>query len=532
MTDRKHGDHDQQSHAGGGGGESERVEASGEQVIVHTDDGPVTMTSDEAAQANIDARDAQERMREEEEEADNARELSGGTPSDAEIQQAYGGGGDRDPFGGSPREDAARTERYQPQGRTDESSYDYDDDPQALALKFSQDQLESALAEAEPGDTSVVLKFDYEENVPIQAVQEAVEAGQNRSQSLYGGGDDWSNWSVSDPRWGKMSRAQKAEQLVKLGVPETEVRKAWDHDEKTNTTRGVDWLIKHGDHDQQSHAGNGGGDSDDRPEGYAMQDALHPGEVGQDDRGRPTYRVESESGASFRVTAGVPAAGERDFVVTATSEYGIEQVGGGDTFEDAVGIADRYAEGNAGGGLVDAAFRQTGIDWREGKAQAIADILEFEAVSLDVELKHGDHDQQSHAGGGAEGAASTREQAVMTTQEYSDYLSMDHAGLPISGGTGETVQAPATPSTPVGEDYKPRFGEVTAVAGARANAERESAGFTKPVVVASTVQSMLSVNEGTAAYIQAMIEHGYVYQQGPQVGKLGAGLHDMVFIKP
>jgi len=76
-----------------------------------------------------------------------------------------------------------------------------------------------------------------------------------------------------------------------------------------------------------------------------------------------------------------------------------------------------------------------------------------------------------------------------------------------------------------------RVGERAAVAQAIANAERESAGFTKPVVVASTVQSMLAINEGTAAYIQTMLAHGYGYQQGSQVGKLGAGLHDMVFIK-
>jgi hypothetical protein len=71
----------------------------------------------------------------------------------------------------------SRKATYVPQGRTDESSYDYTDRPTDLASKFDKDQLQRALDEAEPGDKSVMLKFDYEEYVPIEAVREALALG-------------------------------------------------------------------------------------------------------------------------------------------------------------------------------------------------------------------------------------------------------------------------------------------------------------------------------------------------------------------
>lgn len=64
---------------------------------------------------------------------------------------------------------------YQPRGRTDESSYDYTDDPAQLRMKFSTDKLREELRYAEErGYSTVQLKFDYEEEVPIEAVREAL----------------------------------------------------------------------------------------------------------------------------------------------------------------------------------------------------------------------------------------------------------------------------------------------------------------------------------------------------------------------
>lgn len=64
---------------------------------------------------------------------------------------------------------------YVPKGRTDEASYDYTDDPRSLATSFGKERLQVALDDAEPEDKYVVLKFDYEEHVPRQAVEEALQ---------------------------------------------------------------------------------------------------------------------------------------------------------------------------------------------------------------------------------------------------------------------------------------------------------------------------------------------------------------------
>lgn len=68
----------------------------------------------------------------------------------------------------------ATNPKYQPRGRTDEASYDYTDSPAALAASFGRERLEEALTELEDGDTHVMLKFDYEEWVPVEAVREAL----------------------------------------------------------------------------------------------------------------------------------------------------------------------------------------------------------------------------------------------------------------------------------------------------------------------------------------------------------------------
>lgn len=58
---------------------------------------------------------------------------------------------------------------YAPRGRTDESSFDYTDDPQQLATRFGAARLKEALEDEWP-----ILKFDYEESVPREAIQEAI----------------------------------------------------------------------------------------------------------------------------------------------------------------------------------------------------------------------------------------------------------------------------------------------------------------------------------------------------------------------
>lgn len=64
---------------------------------------------------------------------------------------------------------------YQPQGRTEQASYDYTDDPAQLRHKFDRAILAESLRDAEEyGDKSVCLKFDFEEYVPIEAVREAL----------------------------------------------------------------------------------------------------------------------------------------------------------------------------------------------------------------------------------------------------------------------------------------------------------------------------------------------------------------------
>ncbi len=63
---------------------------------------------------------------------------------------------------------------YSPRGRTDEASFDYTDHPVALAASFGRERLQRALDEAEPDDKFVMLKFDYEEWVPVEAVREAL----------------------------------------------------------------------------------------------------------------------------------------------------------------------------------------------------------------------------------------------------------------------------------------------------------------------------------------------------------------------
>lgn len=72
---------------------------------------------------------------------------------------------------------------YQPKGRTDESSYDYTDDPRQLAMKFSAAELREEIAFAEEnGSDSAMLKFDYEEYVPLQAVREAAEIARRQDR--------------------------------------------------------------------------------------------------------------------------------------------------------------------------------------------------------------------------------------------------------------------------------------------------------------------------------------------------------------
>jgi hypothetical protein len=65
---------------------------------------------------------------------------------------------------------------YVPKGRTDESSFDYTDVPADLAMKFDKEQLQQAVDEAEAdGSDYGTLKFDYEEQVPLQAIKEALK---------------------------------------------------------------------------------------------------------------------------------------------------------------------------------------------------------------------------------------------------------------------------------------------------------------------------------------------------------------------
>jgi len=62
----------------------------------------------------------------------------------------------------------AESANYVPLGRTDQASHDYTDFPQQLADRFSRQQLTDALEDG-------VLKFDYEEHVPMRAIQEALK---------------------------------------------------------------------------------------------------------------------------------------------------------------------------------------------------------------------------------------------------------------------------------------------------------------------------------------------------------------------
>jgi hypothetical protein len=64
---------------------------------------------------------------------------------------------------------------YVPKGRTDEESEDYTDDPRSLVMKFDREELVEAAEEARAdGKAEALLKFDYEEWVPLQAVEEAI----------------------------------------------------------------------------------------------------------------------------------------------------------------------------------------------------------------------------------------------------------------------------------------------------------------------------------------------------------------------
>ena len=70
---------------------------------------------------------------------------------------------------------------YEPRGRTDEASYDYTDDPGELAAAFDRDYLRRALSRAEErGRRWCVLKFDFEENVPVEAVRAALAIPRGR----------------------------------------------------------------------------------------------------------------------------------------------------------------------------------------------------------------------------------------------------------------------------------------------------------------------------------------------------------------
>jgi peptidoglycan hydrolase-like protein with peptidoglycan-binding domain len=89
---------------------------------------------------------------------------------------------------------------YVPKGRTDESSYDYTDKPQSLAMSFTVEQLEDALQDK--GD-SVVLKFDYEEYVPRQAVEEALAIARKAGRNM------WSPGREMAPDWDFIRRKQR-----------------------------------------------------------------------------------------------------------------------------------------------------------------------------------------------------------------------------------------------------------------------------------------------------------------------------------
>jgi len=62
---------------------------------------------------------------------------------------------------------------YVPQGRTDQASYDYTDDPRNLAASFTLEQLKEALQDG-------MLKFDFEEHVPLEAIREAIRLKRRR----------------------------------------------------------------------------------------------------------------------------------------------------------------------------------------------------------------------------------------------------------------------------------------------------------------------------------------------------------------
>lgn len=77
---------------------------------------------------------------------------------------------------------------YVPKGRTDEQSADYTDDPRQLAQKFDRQELEMARDDATTaGKDHAMLKFDYEEWVPLEAVEEAIPLSSPGPSHLYGG---------------------------------------------------------------------------------------------------------------------------------------------------------------------------------------------------------------------------------------------------------------------------------------------------------------------------------------------------------
>jgi len=91
--------------------------------------------------------------------------------------------------------------RFIPQGRTDQASYDYTDEPGMLAWAFTKEQLQSALDE-DDGD-AVMLKFDYEEMVPRPAVEAAL-AIQKTGQWSPGSSPGSGRLEVRKERGGKL----------------------------------------------------------------------------------------------------------------------------------------------------------------------------------------------------------------------------------------------------------------------------------------------------------------------------------------
>lgn len=248
---------------------------------------------------------------------------------------------------------------YIPQGRTDQASYDYTDNPQDLANKFTRPTLVDALEDG-------VLKFDYEEYVPKEAIQAAIrlhDAGlsstipvspvgppysfRDRAADTKHGDHDQSDHGNRGGGGGGDTESQARELASDLGITDednpdlmADLRGALAADATENAARTLEQFP--GAEDAIGVLNRGGSPED----AYALMNDKLPGTI-KVDGDRLSYRVESAAGDSYRITPGVQSAGESPWVLTTSSDrHGIQttNLNGSFSFADAVEAANYRAE--------------------------------------------------------------------------------------------------------------------------------------------------------------------------------------------